>query len=719
MRAKTRIDWFLILAAGAVVPLSGSAVGQSNPGRFANVFFIGDDPDAGVVFDATSVGGGSGLLTLDNLTGTLLGSNSQLNLYDGGTIEGTFQNPFVAGPGGNIEINIFGGTTTQQVQALSGTTVNLFDGIIATGSVAAFDVSGDAIFNMSGGRVDNVLFASNNSHINISGGSIDRFNIPGGTLTMTGGSIDGVLSFDVDPPFVGPVTLNITGGTVGDMIVQRPNLSGVVSIDGASVTGSMNVSDADTDLRNLSARSVFQGGGTFVADNVVIDAGRLRLSNTTADITNSTISTELIVSSGTEASVRSSAITVPATVDDASLELVATDAGSITATNGSAVLIDGGTIGSVTLSPADDNGVSPNLLTLDIASGDIASYTGPAALDASSNNRFVGHVRMTGGSIGAFDAGPDTSQGDLLELAGGSIGDGARISNIDMSGGSIGDNAEIDGSRFPSEVNIRGGQIGDNLFVRSTLARFLNGTVGSDANGPFLTQFLLAGATFGPGLDVRPFDLPIVSGRFEGNVLHSNSGLGELEIGGGTFLGRTHTDANRVTIYGSDFELNGNPINAPIGQPVIVPERSGVVFQFPGFVRVPAILSGTFLDGTPFSFDVGEVEGLTALLDSFNETNFFDPLATLVLDVGTELVIVNTDPRNFDPFGFVGFDLTPNGLAPSGSFDEPGDEGVTTNDLVFMLNLIENNAGRGDLNNDGFNDFFDVVEALEIFDGND
>ncbi|GAB4547692.1 MAG: hypothetical protein Tsb0013_07630 [Phycisphaerales bacterium] len=719
-----------ILAAAALVSLSGLAAGQSDPGLFSDVFNIGSDPNAGVTFDAASVGGGSGLLTLSNLTGNLLGSDSQLNLYDGGTILSTAANEFFAGPGNNIEVNMFGGVAQDGLTLGSGVTLNIFDGVLAPnggGFPTPFVFAdGGAIVNMVGGDVQGNLTIFNGSSLHLSGGSVDLLNVEASTVRVTGGAFGtGFLMSTA----VQAYDFEATGGSIGTILTTSSSggTPSRVRVDGVSPTGSLSLTGpVDVELANATFGNVSHSRGLLDVQNATYDRSNLTVgAGSTALIQNSTIAGAAFrVNPTGHATVFDSMITAPTTVTDASLELVGSDAGSVTVVADSVepgvfseVLIDGGVVGSVNY---QDNtsiaGLGTTGLRVDLLSGDLGSFV----TDERSSAQRTVEMSMSGGSIGSLTM---LNFRDRVEISGGSIGPNARmrVASLDVSGGSIGDNAEISGQNNSDErIDIRGGVIGNNLDLSSGngLLGLLNGSIGADATISGIQNFI-GGGTFGPQFAMQAINLAVAAGEFTGNVFFdANSSFG-VEIGGGTFLGRTHIDASRVTIYGSDFELNGTPINTPLGQPVVVPERSGFGFDpFPNFVRFPQVLSGTFLDGTPFSFDLGEVDGLFALLDSFDGTNVIDPLTTLILDLDTELVIVNTDPRNFDPFGFVGFDLTPNGFAPAGFNDEPGDEGVTTNDLIFMLNLINRNAERGDVNDDGINDFFDISRMLNIFDGN-
>ncbi|MBA4039848.1 MAG: hypothetical protein C0468_05940, partial [Planctomyces sp.] len=148
-----------VVAILAVAGIAAPAAAQSDPRLFGTVYNIGTVPPGSpfaVPGAATGVQVGdgdsfvTGSLTPTFLAGDVLGSNSQLNLFPGGTIRLGFN----AGPldttGSNIEANIFGGSVGDQFIAFSGSTVNISGGSL--GSVTA--VQGGTV-NIFGGSVGN------------------------------------------------------------------------------------------------------------------------------------------------------------------------------------------------------------------------------------------------------------------------------------------------------------------------------------------------------------------------------------------------------------------------------------------------------------------------------------------------------------------------------------------------------------------------------------
>ncbi len=157
------------------------STGLATARPFTTVLNIGTDPGAGVVFDGVSVGGGSGIVTPDNLSGNMLGSDSQLNLYDGGDI----LPGFIAGQWNasstNIEVNVYGGS-------VGGT------------PGGEFRPGPGSTINILGGSINNIL--AFNSTLNISGGSFlgqivliepGTFNVFGTAFFLDGVELTGLV----------------------------------------------------------------------------------------------------------------------------------------------------------------------------------------------------------------------------------------------------------------------------------------------------------------------------------------------------------------------------------------------------------------------------------------------------------------------------------------------------------------------------------------------
>ena len=136
-----------------------------------------------------------------------IGSNTQLNLFDGGRVGDFFEAGAPAGLASNIEVNVFGGSVGVGLDAYLGTTVNISGGSVGS-SLNAY--SGSEV-NVSGGTLGRTVQAFGGSTVNLSGGSIGQAFVAnsGSLVNISGGSLG------PDSRVFSDGTVNISGGTVG------------------------------------------------------------------------------------------------------------------------------------------------------------------------------------------------------------------------------------------------------------------------------------------------------------------------------------------------------------------------------------------------------------------------------------------------------------------------------------------------------------------------
>jgi len=205
MNLSNRILRAVAIVAGSAAP----AAAQSDPSLYDFVYNIGTPP-AGSTFDindndipgtltnGTRVGDGDTFFQTQPispgvLNGDTLGSNSQLNLFDGGEI----LRGFSAGAGSDIELNVFGGVVGSNFNANSGSTVNISGGTFGNDYLANLD----STTNISGGTISGD-FISLTGTVNIAGGTFDGdFNAVGGEVNLFGTEffLDGVELTDLQP----------------------------------------------------------------------------------------------------------------------------------------------------------------------------------------------------------------------------------------------------------------------------------------------------------------------------------------------------------------------------------------------------------------------------------------------------------------------------------------------------------------------------------------
>ena len=232
-------------SAVALCTAAGIAAGQSDPASFGTVYNIGTFPP-GSVFDVSgavtgaSVGDGNGVffesfITPTFLGGDTLGSDSQLNVFDGGEVRFGFSVGLPDGSVSNAELNVLGGVVALLGDMWNGT-LNVFHGTVGSDFRAAFST-----INVSGGTVEPDLNSRLGIHT-ITGGTIgERLDIDG-INTISGGAIgsNSILRG----------TTTITGGSVGDLLL----IDGIADISGGTIGGGFSI---------LPDSTVNISGGTF------------------------------------------------------------------------------------------------------------------------------------------------------------------------------------------------------------------------------------------------------------------------------------------------------------------------------------------------------------------------------------------------------------------------------------------------------------------------
>ncbi len=208
--------WVVCAHAVVVLALAASVSGRSGPGDFALVLSIGDDPDAGVLFDGTTLGGGSGLISATDFSGDTLGSDSRLDLYGGGEIIGPFRIGLIDGSATNVEARVLGGQVAQ-LDILGGSTVTLDGGTVGDGTVVS-------------SLADLRVFAGS---LHVTGGTvIDDTQVWGGDVTIAGGSFGDF--FDV----LEGADVVVTGGAF-----ERFRVFGEARVSGGSFASGTQVFD--------------------------------------------------------------------------------------------------------------------------------------------------------------------------------------------------------------------------------------------------------------------------------------------------------------------------------------------------------------------------------------------------------------------------------------------------------------------------------------------
>lgn len=167
-----------------------------------------------------------------------IGSDTTLNLREGGSLGDFFEAGLPDGSSSNVLVNISGGTVGERLRAYSGSVVNISSGNIVdgirAGSGSILNVSGGTIgdetfrsgfsagmgslVNVTGGTVIGISSAAPESTVNISGGSVGPFRAYGVDLNISGGAGSSRLHI------YSSSSVRITGGTVGPFVVLDQGL---------------------------------------------------------------------------------------------------------------------------------------------------------------------------------------------------------------------------------------------------------------------------------------------------------------------------------------------------------------------------------------------------------------------------------------------------------------------------------------------------------------
>jgi hypothetical protein len=167
--------------------------------------------------------------------GQSIGSDTQVNLFDGGEIGESFRAGVPRVGNMNMEVNIFGGSVGDDFDTHVGSVVNIVGGSV---NGHGFNAYRGSTVNISGGSVGDHFRAHVGSVVNISGGSVggDFAVVDGGTVNISGGSVGAGFRFN-------DANVNISGGSVGDDIhvlgstvnISDGTLGDYISVNGDSV----------------------------------------------------------------------------------------------------------------------------------------------------------------------------------------------------------------------------------------------------------------------------------------------------------------------------------------------------------------------------------------------------------------------------------------------------------------------------------------------------
>jgi hypothetical protein len=218
----------LVVGTAAVLPLA--AIGAGPP--FSAVLTIPPDPNVG--------------------SGGAIASNTQLNLFDGGSIGANFRAGASSGTQ-NIEVNIQGGSVGNQFYAGAGAVVNLRGG----NPLGLFAGDADSVTNVEGGAIGPLSTLSGSAILNLRAGSLGspfdaRFN---STVNIFGGEVGSAFTA------AGSSVVTIRGGAIGNDFNAVQN-SAIQIFGRQFVLASVEISQsmAPHETRVIAARDVALAG---------------------------------------------------------------------------------------------------------------------------------------------------------------------------------------------------------------------------------------------------------------------------------------------------------------------------------------------------------------------------------------------------------------------------------------------------------------------------
>ncbi|MGP1308664.1 MAG: beta strand repeat-containing protein [Phycisphaerales bacterium] len=549
------------LAAGAAAP----AAVPSNPANFDIIYNIGTVPP-GSMFDIP------GAFT-SFPQGGVVGSDTQLNVFDGGEISGVVGVGLSDQTGTNSEANIFGGLTGG-FSVRSGGRVNLIDGVV----FGSFNLVSGAVVNIAGGSVRTGTFLNTGSTLNISGGTFglvgtlpaltavgnSTINISagavgnrvlvmhGGEINISGGSVGNDMVIDTDFPGGAsgvPTALNLSGGSIGENLEVR-NGSGInISITGGSIGDNFSV---ETDPFRVDP-NVFDISGGFVGDNFSF-----------SEFANLDVGTFIMSGGSFGNNFEIGGVTAHISGGNVGSGVLA-GIGSIVTFSGEAFPQFGGGSADMILITPNANGLATGVL----ADGSVYIFAGEASdtVFATIDTFAVAPSTNPGVlSSGAFNKGLRPGEtltvngtgelgrnfavvGATLNMENGSVGNGLEVAfgEVNITGGAVG--AGVDAFNG-STVNISGGAIGDDF----------DAMIGSTIN-LFGTSFLLDGVeltdlVFGEAFTITTRDVTLSGLLADGSAFEFD--LNSTNAAGADFFSTGATITVSPAVDECEGDTNGD-----------------------------------------------------------------------------------------------------------------------------------------------------------------
>ncbi len=562
---------------------------------------------------------------------TVIGSNTQLNLFDGGVIGPSFDAGTPVGPNTNIEVNISGGSTGFGLDVFSGATLNISGGTVGD----SLEVFSGGVVHYTGGTVGQNFTSASGGSVAIIGGEFVRNGVPiSGSTTVSSGTIltgtladgtvivlvrDTAASETRDTFPSGTLTLATTSLPAAPSIVNSPvdsvprglragqtltlgagantieNFAGVdatLNLAGGSIARGLELVGTDLNLTQGSIGDRFHmfAGSTLNMSGGTIGNDFRSLAGTQINLSGGTVGQQFRVYAGS---------TIDITGGEFELDGVPVT-GTTNFPSGSKLLTGTLADGSVFIFDRSFASVNLNTVSLPSAPSVINSPTDPAPKGLRAGQTLnLG----TGASVGDNFATVDAT----VNMTGGTIGNGLEVlrTNVTIDGGIVGQNVLLHAG---SHLGINDGQVGSIqlsdaiLDITGGIAGYFRaesnsvvnirggdvaGGVLSGANNSIVT---ISGGNISAELSVFAENtLNIAGGSINGGVtVYSDS---VVNISGGDLNSNFRALSGQVNILGRSFFIDGVEItdDVLVNGSLPITERN-------------VTLSGLYRDGTPFSY---------------------------------------------------------------------------------------------------------------------
>ena len=601
-----------------------------------------------------------------NVTGGSIGDRFTANVDSDVTISGGEIGNFFTN---NSITTVNGGQVGRNFETVFNAETTISGGVIGSNLTA----ERGSIVKIDGGKILSNFTAESGSDVSIAGGSFARrlnwntganVDLVGGEFRLNGQRVtDSTVSLSQGDVLAGSFQSGETfifSNLLGDVVATPVNL--INAALPAPMIGAQTVSDASTltSLRAGESLQVVDGGQlgsdfAAVGGTLTVDGGTvgrdMEASGATVNVSDGLVSFGFIAFDNTVVN-QSGGSMDSYTLYSSDSNITEGTARFISANSQSVVNISGGQVESLFARSDSQVEISGGNVDSISASGDSeVSISGGTLGDSFENsgvttltgNEFLINGEAIVGSavtLGARDILSGTLQDGSVIIVSPLDGFQSGVVNLnEVALPSSGQNFVIDdsvvapnGLRMGQSLTLQeGGVIRNNFSAVSSMVVIDAGTVRANAEF-FDSDVAIAGGSLDSVEAFANTELSITGGSFDEisafdaadvdisggqtRLLSAQSG-GSVEIFGGEIDQLLAFDESMVNIFGNNFQIDGVDVEFDaLGQTLLVGERNGEA------------LTGTFVDGTQFSFELFSF-GLNA--SGFESTDFVEQNAALFI----------------------------------------------------------------------------------------